>query len=102
MQDATDPISVDHQFFDALVASGIDVLSRLLADDFILVDLMRGSEITKASLLQAIEAGAIKFESIETLEARARRYASTAIVVGRTRMRIRAGADTVEVKSRYT
>jgi hypothetical protein len=74
----------------------------LLADDFVLIDVMRGGEVPKAALLAAIQSGDLKFESIEPADVRLRTHPGTAIVTGRTRMRIKFQETPAEVHSRYT
>jgi Domain of unknown function (DUF4440) len=73
-----------------------------LADDFILIDVMRGSEITKSSLLAAIGSGQVQFESIEPGDNLMRLYKTTAVVTGRTRMKGRLGGAPFATSSRYT
>src|SRR5258708_30829635 len=46
----TDPLAADQEFFDSLVSRNGKALDRLLADDFVLIDVMQGSEMTKAFL----------------------------------------------------
>jgi hypothetical protein len=96
------PLETDRQFFAALIGADAPVLDRLLADDFVLIDVMAGGEIAKTPLLAAISAGAAKFEAIEPAEQRARLYSGTAVVTGRTRMKMRLGETAVAVNSRYT
>jgi hypothetical protein len=102
MKNELDPLAAEQEFFGALLAGKLEVLDRLLVDEFILVDVMRGGEITKAGLLAAVASGQAKFESIEPSEARVRRFGSTAIVNGRTEMRGRVGDAAFAVRSRYT
>ena len=102
MKNELDPLAAEQEFFGALIAGKVEVLDRLLVDEFILVDVMRGGEITKAGLLAAVASGQAKFESIEPSEARVRRFGSTAIVNGRTEMRGRVGDAAFAVRSRYT
>src|SRR4051812_9558072 len=96
------PLALERRFFDALLAADPRALDGVLTDDFVLVDVMRGGEITRATLLDAVGEGAIRFEGIDVLESRVRRYGSTAVVTGRTRMRGHAGAQPWSVHSRYT
>lgn len=63
---------------------------------------MRGAEVTKTLLVDAVRAGQLKFESITVGDARVRRYGSTAIIIGQTEMRMRFEQASVAVKSRYT
>ena len=41
------PLTVDKQVSAALIAGDAQALDRILTDDFILIDVMSGSEITK-------------------------------------------------------
>ena len=45
------PLTVDKQFFAALIAGDAQALDHILVDDFILIDVMSGSEITKPAFL---------------------------------------------------
>ena len=102
MKDKLDPLVAEQEFFDALIAGEIQMLDQLLVDDFVLVDVMRGAEISKAELLAAVASGQVKFEAIEPSGARVRKFGATAIVNGRTEMRGRAGDAAFAVRSRYT
>jgi ketosteroid isomerase-like protein len=102
MNASPDPIEVDRQFFRALINADLANLERILTDDFLLIDVMQGSEITKPQLLGAMAAGLVKFESIDPAESRARFYRTTAVVTGRTLMRGWAGDAPFTAKSRYT
>ncbi len=96
------PLTIDKQFFAALIAGDAQALDHILVDDFILVDVMSGSEITKPAFLAFIGSGQIKFESTEPAENRVRLYQTTAIVTGRTQMKGRLGDAPFAASSRYT
>ena len=96
------PLTVDKQFFASLIAGDVQALDHILVDDFILIDVMSGSEITKPAFLAFIGSGQIKFESIEPAENRVRLYQTTAIVTGRTQMKGRLGDAPFAASSRYT
>ncbi len=102
MEEASDPLAAEREFFTALVAAGLGALDQVLADDFLLIDVMRGAEITKASLLAVLGSGQLRFEVIEPTEQRVRRYQATAVVTGRTRMSGRFGGTPFAALSRYT
>jgi hypothetical protein len=102
MVEESDPLEAERQFFNSLVEVSLEGLNRVLADDFILIDVMRGAEITKSSLLEVLGSGQLKFESIEPAETRARRYQGTAVITGRTRMNGRFGETPFTTSSRYT
>jgi hypothetical protein len=102
MDTKLDPLVTERAFFSALLSRNIDSLDSILADDFLMVDLMAGSEITKPMLLAAVGSCQIKFEAIDPIESKVRVYSTTAIIVGRTEMRFRTGESSFNFSSRYT
>jgi ketosteroid isomerase-like protein len=96
------PLAADKQFFDALMAADAAALDGILTDDFILIDVMSGSEIMKPAFLAAVTSGQVKFDTIEPAENRVRVYQTTAIITGRTRMEGRLGDTPFAASSRYT
>jgi ketosteroid isomerase-like protein len=103
MDPKLDPLAADRAFFSALLAANLDGLDALLTDDFVLIDVLSGVEITKPMLLAALGSSQAKFEVIEQIESRARLYStSTAVVTGRTEIRGRAGESGFTASSRYT
>jgi ketosteroid isomerase-like protein len=103
MDTKLDPLVKERAFFSALLSGNIDSLDSILADDFVMVDLMTGSEITKPMLLAAVGSSQVKFEAIDPVESKVRFYScDTAVVVGRTEMRFRAGESSFSFSSRYT
>lgn len=91
----------DQSFFTALRARDGQALGALLTDDFILIDVMRGGEVPRADLIGAVGAGQLRFDAIDVLASRVRRYGSTAVVTGETRMRGRFGDAEWSAHSRY-
>ena len=102
MSDVANPREADRQFFTALISADVAALDRLLADDFLLIDVMSGSDVTKASLLAVIESGQLRFEAVEPVESLVRLYQTTAVITGRTQMRGRFAEQPFTVSSRYT
>jgi len=102
MSNETGPLTADAQFFKALIDADVATLEDLLAADFILVDVMGGSEVPKAALLGLVGSGQLKFESIKPADAHVRIYGATGIVIGRTEMRMRFEQSAFTAKSRYT
>jgi ketosteroid isomerase-like protein len=96
------PLTADRRFFAGLIAGDARALDRILAEDFLLIDVMSGSEISKPAFLAAIRSGQIKFESIEPAENRVRLYQTTAIITGRTQMAGLIGDTPFAASSRYT
>ncbi|ERR1700744_5621217 len=103
MDTKLDPLVTERAFFSALLSGNIDSLDSILADDFLIVDVLAGREINKAMLLAAVGSSQVKFEAIDPVESRVRVYScDTAVVVGRTEMRFRAGESSFSFSSRYT
>lgn len=96
------PADVEQQFFDALVAADCDSLDRVLADDFVLIDVMTGSEVPKSDLLNVMGSKVLIFEKIERIEFRVRIYGTTAVITGRTEMNGMFAGQTFSASSRYT
>jgi hypothetical protein len=95
-------LSAEQSFFSALVSADTSALERLLAGEFVIIDVMRGAEFSKNDLVGAIAAGMVRFTAIERVESRVRFYGEAAVVTGRTRMSMEFGLDAVTVNSRYT
>jgi hypothetical protein len=85
-----------------LLESNVEALNRVLTDDFLLIDVMGGSEIPTAVLFDAIRSCQLKFETIERLDSRVRFYQTTAVVTRSTQMSGRFGATPFTAHSRYT
>ena len=102
MKPELDPIAIDRQFFVWLTEANDRAVDRLLTDDFLLIDVTRGGEVPKATLLAALQSGDLKFESIEPADVRCRSYSGVGIVTGRTKMRIKFQETRAQVHSRYT
>lgn len=102
MSQPTDALAADREFFRLLLANDVVGLDQLLVGDFVLIDVMSGSEVDKASLLAVLGAGQLKFDVIEPAEVRARAYGQAAVVTGRTTMSGVFGDARFEAASRYT
>ena len=102
MKDDPTPDAVEQDFFAALIGSNVEALDRVLADDFVLIDVMTGSEITKSMLLEVIGGGQLKFETIDRVEFRVRVYETAAVVNGRTEMKGSFAGAPFSTSSRYT
>jgi hypothetical protein len=91
---------VECHFFTSLIEANLEGLGRVLADDFILIDVMKGSEITKPALLAVIGSGQLKFEAIEPADSRVRFCSTTAVITGRAQMKGRFGEMPFAASSR--
>jgi ketosteroid isomerase-like protein len=92
----------DDRFFAALLATDFGELDALLAEDFVLVDVMAGAVIERAAFIATIARGLLRFDTIRVVERTTRRYGDTAVVVGRTQMAGALEAVPFEAASRYT
>ena len=84
--DTNDPMTVDREFLRALVAGQFDSVDRILADDFVMIDLT-GAVVPKDGFLGGLRSGALKFTSIQPEDISAHVYDHTALVRGRTAMK---------------
>ena len=89
-------------FFDALLRGSREQLEGVLGPDFVLVDVMTGSEIPRVVLVDLVGSGKLVFDSIEHLGAQVRLYPGMAVVTGATRMRGHYGEQGFGAHSRYT
>jgi ketosteroid isomerase-like protein len=96
------PDAAEQEFFAALVEADVETLGRVLADDFVLIDVMTGSEVPKSALLEVVGGGELQFASIERVEFRVRVYGTAAVVTGRTEMGGVYAGQPFQASSRYT
>ncbi len=97
--------AADAALFAALLDGDVDALDRILADEFLIIDVASGEVHPRAVFLEALEGGAVTFHAIQAFtEEAVIRFAGTnvGIVVGRTKMSISAADASIEVGSRYT
>ena len=102
MDGDADPLAADDAFFGALVAADGTALDALLADDFAIIDVMRGAEADKAAFVAVVGGGQVVFDSIEPAERRVRAYDKTAVITGRTAMSGSFAGAPFSAASRYT
>ena len=95
-------LDTDHHFFAALINADVPVLEHILSEDFILIDVMSGSEISKKAFIGFVRSRQITFESITPAENRVRTYGTTAVITGRTEMKGKFGDTPFATQSRYT
>jgi hypothetical protein len=99
-----DMLAVDSAFFTALVEGDGPALDRVLADQFVLVGVNDGAVVPREVLVPLVGRGQLRFDAIQADGSAVllRRYGSTAIVVGRTRMRGSFDGAPFGATSRYT
>jgi GNAT superfamily N-acetyltransferase len=97
-------LACDESFFTALLAADHDLLAAMLADDFLIIDVLSGQVTHRDELLDAISSGQLRFAEVTRYaeERSVRLRASAAVVVGRTRMVMCYQGNEVTAQSRYT
>jgi len=97
-------LACDESFFTALLAADHELLGTMLADDFLIVDVLSGRVVRRDELLGAISSGQLRFAEVtrHAGERSVRLRDPAAVVTGRTRMVLWYQGDEVTVHSRYT
>ena len=95
-------LAAENAFFTGLMQADAKALEAVLADDFVLIDVMQGAEVPRSALLALVGSGQLRFLAIERLDSHVRRYGTAAVVTGRTQMRGQFGEQGFTVHSRYT
>ena len=60
--DAREVLACDESFFAALLAADHDLLGTILADDFVIIDVLSGQIAHGEELLGAISSGRLRFD----------------------------------------
>jgi len=96
--------AAEEAFFAGLLAGDATALEQVLAEDFVLVDVLNGDVVPRIGLLEALRAGDLAFLSVARDEAEVliRHRPGVAVVVGRTRMAMRYLGVQAAAGSRYT
>lgn len=101
MADESGALEADRRFFEALIKGDAETLEQILGEDFVLVDVMRGGQVSRGDLISAVGGGLLRFEAFEPTEVTERRHGATAIVSGRTQIAGWIGEAPYSIKSRY-
>ncbi|HEY1274690.1 MAG TPA: nuclear transport factor 2 family protein [Thermoleophilaceae bacterium] len=99
---ASDAELAEDRFFEALAAADADRLEELLADDFLIVDVMSGGVADRLALVGALRDRVIVFDRVDVVERATRLYGETAVIVGRTEMAGSFQGEGFTTASRYT
>jgi len=102
--DTREVLACDESFFTALLAADHDLLGTILADDFVIIDVLSGQVARRDELLGAISSGQLRFAEVTRYaeERSVRRRDSAAVVTGRTQMVMRYQGNEATSQSRYT
>src|SRR5262249_10559601 len=84
--DTREVLACDEAFFIALLAADHELLGTILADDFLIIDVLSGQVARREELLGAISSGQLRFAELTRCagERPVRLRASAAVVAGRT------------------
>ena len=101
---ASEVLACDESFFTALLAADHELLGTILADDFLIIDVLSGQVARREELLGAISSGQLRFAEVKQYaeERSFRLRGPVAVVAGRTRMVLSYRGDEVAAHSRYT
>lgn len=102
MSTEADVLTTETEFFEALLRGNRAQLEDVLGRDFVLIDVLTGTEIPRGVLVGLVGSGQLVFDSITRLEVRVRLYDGAAIVTGVTRMGGHYGGQGFHAHSRYT
>jgi len=90
-------------YFRAIREGDAAELSRILADDFLLIEPLWGWKVTRVTLLRDIEKGTLKFANLNHSGMHVRSYRDTVIITGRTEAAGNLGPfSPFDVTCRYT
>ena len=95
------PEKAELEFFTALIEADQEALNGILADDFLLIDVMTGSAVSKAALREILGERGLRFDEINRIDYRVRIYGATAVITGQTEMFGHFNGRRFEVDSRY-
>lgn len=97
-------LAADDAFFAALLAGDVRALAALLAEDFLIVDVLGGQVTDRATMLDAIGSGVLRFTRVDRDPERVtvRHRPGIGVVVGHTVMTMSFGGTATTVHSRYT
>lgn len=102
MSSQDEVLASEDRFFQALLRGDSASLTAVLTPDFLLIDVMTGSEIAGPALVDLVGSRQLRFESVDRIDAQVRLYGGAAVVTGQTRMQGRYGDQRFEAHSRYT
>jgi Domain of unknown function (DUF4440) len=102
MDSQTEVLAAEDRFFQALLQADAVNLTTVLTSDFLLIDVLTGSEIPGSVLVDLVGSRQLRFESVNRIDARVRLYNGAAVVTGQTRMQGRYEEQRFEAHSRYT
>lgn len=93
--------AADAARFKAQTTNDFTALGQLLADDLVYTHSSAAVD-GKASFIESMRSGTVKYESIESRDVQVRVYGTTAIINGAGRFRVTARGEKLDNQLRYT
>ncbi len=94
-------IQLEKQRLEAMTSADTDALALILADELTYTHTSAAQD-TKQSLIQAIQSGTLKYESIATDDVSVRVYGDTAVVTGSAKLTVVARGQQNSFGLRFT
>ena len=101
MSDREEVLGVEKQRREAMIAADIATLTKLFAEDVVLIHSTARRD-TKEGLLSAIESGKTRYVSIEVTDETVRCFGELALVGGVTTMEVEVGGEHRTLKNLNT
>jgi ketosteroid isomerase-like protein len=92
---------LSNEMSQAIAASDTAILNRGWADDYRFTN-ERGDVITKAQLLEVIQSGVLKYESVVNDDIDVRVYGDAAVMTGNTSVRWQFAGESLNGRYRFT
>ena len=92
---------LERDLVSALVRGDLKVLDRILAGDLIYIH-SSGLVDTKASFIDSIKSGALKYEAIDHDDISVRMFNNLALITGRSAVKVRSGGESAELRKPAT
>jgi ketosteroid isomerase-like protein len=93
--------AVERQRVQALTTNDLAALERLLADDLTYTH-STGAVDSKTTFLASLRSGDAKYETMEHDDLRVRTYGETAVLTGRTRVKVKSRGEDLSLQLRFT
>jgi ketosteroid isomerase-like protein len=85
----------------ALVAGDVKTIEQVFADDLVYTHSNAVLD-TKASFIESIKSGAVKYEEMSHRDVKARAYSNTVVLTGASAVRVRANGRQMSFQIRFT
>ena len=94
-------VQLENQRFEAMTSADTDALKLILADELTYTHTSAAQD-TKQSLIQALQSGTLKYESMVTDDVKVRVYGDTAVVTGSAKVTVMSRGQQNSFALRFT